>query len=157
MRGRLASIRRRDALAAVAVIALGVFGIVEALGYRLGELRNIGPGTFPLIVSALIVASGVLIGAESLAPPPPAETDDPANDPPRYRVLLFVTAGLLSFAVLTPIAGAVPGIVACVFLTAYADGSLSLWRIALLAAAVAAFCAVVFVQLLNLPLNLVEW
>ena len=156
MRGGLTGINRRDALAAVAVVGLGLFGITEALGYRLGEMRNIGPGAFPLIVSVLILIAGVLIGFESIFKRH-HDGEYPAPYAPNYRVLLFVMASLLSFAAVTPMFGAVPGIVVCVFLSAQADGSLRLWQTAILAALIAGFCALVFVVLLNLPLELFVW
>ncbi len=151
---KLAAINRRDAWTAVAVVALGLAGVVMALDYRLGELRNIGPGAFPLIVSLLIVLSGMLIAMEGLAPEREEVIDD---GPPPYRVLIFVTAGLLAFTVVTPMAGAVPGILACVILASLADGSLRVWQVGALAALVAGFCALVFVVLLKLPLELVTW
>lgn len=152
---RLKRPARNDALAAAAVLALGVFGIVESLGYRLGAMRNIGPGVFPLIVSAGLVISGLLILIEALAVRPGAEDADMSGAAP--RVLIFVTAALLAFAVLMPPAGLVPAIVVAVGLSALADGSLRLWQVAALAAGVAGFCALVFVYFLNLPLDLVRW
>ncbi len=155
MAPKLVSVRTKDAIAAAAVAALGVFGMIEATSYRMGELRNIGPGTFPLIVSAMILAAGILIGLESLAPV--ADEDEGVQDRPNWRALLFVTTGLLSFTLIAPLFGAVPGIFACVYLAAWADGTLSFWRVGILAAGISAFCAFVFVHLLNLPLDLVEW
>lgn len=156
MRNKLAAIDWRDASAAVAVMALGLTGVVLSSNYHLGEMRNIGPGAFPMIVSALIVLSGILIAVESLAARH-EEGDDLRSEPVPHRVLLFVTSGLLAFAALTPLAGAVPGILACVCLAAMADGSLRLWQVAALAALVAGFCALVFVVLLKLPMTLVAW
>lgn len=152
---RLAQLSGRDLLAAAAVLALGIFGMVEAMDYRLGELRNIGPGAFPLAVSTLLVVSGLLIAAEGTVAIR-ADRDQSAETAP-VRVVIFIAAGLLAFAFLMPRFGLLPAIAACVGLSAFADGSLRLWQVALLAAAVAAFCAVVFVVLLNLPLDLVTW
>ncbi len=156
MRSSLAKIRRRDVAVAAAVIAFGAFGIAESLSYRLGELRNIGPGAFPFIVSALIVLSGILIAAEGLFQNGP-EGDEIPEGAPNWRVLIFITTALLSFAAITPEFGVVPGIVVCVFIAAQADGSLRLWQTGLLAVLIAGFCAVVFVVLLKLPLELVDW
>ncbi|MCT4373037.1 tripartite tricarboxylate transporter TctB family protein [Yangia mangrovi] len=156
MRIKLAAIDWRDASVAVAVLALGLTGVVLSSRYSLGEMRNIGPGAFPMIVSVLIVLTGLLIAIESVVARH-EEGDDLRGEPVPFRVLLFVTAGLLAFVALTPLAGAVPGILACVFLASMADGSLRLWQVALLAALVAGFCALVFVVLLKLPMTLVTW
>ncbi|MBE9640144.1 tripartite tricarboxylate transporter TctB family protein [Salipiger mangrovisoli] len=156
MPNKLAAIDWRDASVAVAVMALGLTGVVLASRYSLGEMRNIGPGAFPMIVSVLILLAGGLIAIESVVMRR-EEGDDLSAEPVPYRVLLFVTAGLLAFALLTPVAGAVPGILACILLAAMADGSLRLWQVAVLAALVAGFCALVFVVLLKLPMTLVTW
>jgi hypothetical protein len=146
----------RDAASALAVMGIGAFGVIEALGYRLGELRNIGPGAFPLGVGVLLLACGVLIVAEGRMAAPGA-AEDPAASRAPLRVILLVCGGLLSFVLLMPRFGAVPGIVACVVISAHADGSLRLWQVLLLAAGMAAFCAFVFAGLLNLPLELLTW
>lgn len=140
--------RWRRIVSALGIVALGGFGAYQALGDNLGALRNIGPGAFPLIVSALLVISGLIILFEDAAP---------RGEGSSLRVLAFVIASLLAFAFLTPIIGSMPAIAASVFLAASADGSLKIWQVAALAAAVAVFCAIVFVGLLNLPLPLFAW
>jgi len=138
----------RRIVSALGIVALGGFGAYEALGDSLGALRNIGPGAFPLIVSVLLMASGLIILFEDAAP---------GGKGASWRVLAFVIASLLSFALLTPIIGSMPAIATSVFLAAYADGSLKIWQVAALAVLVAVFCAIVFVGLLNLPLPLFKW
>ncbi len=152
---RLFGMAWRDAMSALAVFCLGAFAIVEGVSYRLGELRNIGPGTFPVIVGTLLVLSGLLIVAEGLAGS--NHKDMPEAEAAPVRVLVFVCAALLAFAFLMPRFGTVPAIVACVILAANADGSLRLWQVVALAFGMAAFCTVVFVYLLNLPLELWTW
>ena len=145
----------QDSVAALAVIALGAYGTVESLGYPLGGLRNIGPGAFPLIVSVLLVLSGALILAEGVAAL--GRERDAPPELAAFRVMIFIVAGLLAFALLIPRFGLAPAIAACVALSALADGNLKAWQVAVLAATIACFCAVVFVVLLNLPLDLVTW
>lgn len=156
MHRELLKLSWRNAVSALAILGLGLFAIVEALGYRLGELRNIGPGAFPLIVGALLVLSGFLIFAEGLGR---LNADEEANseDAASLRVLAFVCAALFAFAYMMPKFGTIPAIMVCVVLAAQADGSLRLWQVLLLAAGMAAFCTVVFVTLLNLPLDLIKW
>ena len=145
----------RDAVSALAILGLGLFAIVEALGYRLGELRNIGPGAFPLIVGALLVLSGFLIIAEGLGRLNADEANSEGSA--SLRVLAFVCAALFAFAYMMPRFGTVPAIVVCVVLAAQADGSLRMWQVLALATGMAAFCTIVFVTLLNLPLDLIKW
>lgn len=145
----------RDAASAAAILAIGTFAVIESLGYRLGELRNIGPGAFPLGIGVLLIVCAAVIVVEGRLNVHRAREEDEGGA--QIRALVMICAALLSFVFLMPRFGAVPGIIACVGLSAYADGSLRFWQAALLGAAMAGFCAVVFTILLNLPLDLVKW
>ncbi|NQV98312.1 MAG: tripartite tricarboxylate transporter TctB family protein [Rhodospirillales bacterium] len=142
-----------DWVAAGAMIGLGAFGVAESLQYGLGVLRNIGPGTFPLIVSTFIFAAGWLILVEGVMATAPSVQIKWA--PP--RVLLFILAGLLSFAFLAQRFGLVPGIFGCVILSCMAEGRLKWWQVLAIAAVLSGFSAFVFVEILSLPLRLVRW
>ena len=155
MRRAFLKLSWRDSVSALVIFGLGLFAVMEALSYRLGELRNIGPGTFPLIVGTLLILSGLLIIAEGSGRPNSHEVNPEGGA--TLRVLAFVSAALFAFALLMPRFGAVPAIMICVFLAAQADGSLRPLQILVLAAGMAAFCALLFATVLNLPLDLFKW
>lgn len=48
-------------LAPVCLLALGLFGIVEARKLGLGSLTDPGPGLWPLVVASIVVASAAIL------------------------------------------------------------------------------------------------
>lgn len=151
--GKILEIDLRDGLAALFVLLIGAFGIADALTHNFGTMRNIGPGAFPLIVSILILASGIWILVESWR----AQGDVEASGGSSPRVIAFVVAGMLAFALLAQQFGIGPGIFACVVLSAMAEGKLKWWQMLLLATVLTGFCALVFITFLNLPLRLISF
>lgn len=142
-----------DIVASISVICIGAFGISDAMTHDFGVLRNIGPGAFPLIVSLMIIIAGLLILIEAGLGSSPVGVQE-GNSP---RVLIFIITGLLAFSLLSQRFGILPGIFACVTLTSLAENKLKPWQVALLSLFLTAFCALVFIYFLKLPLRLVKW
>lgn len=133
-------------LAAVVVLAVGIFGATRSLSYGLGELTQPGPGLWPFVVSVLIVvlAIALLVWGRELAD---AEAFTRSSAQPLIGVMTFV-----ALAALMPVVGfEIPSFLLAVVWLRFLGGES--WRSTLLVAAgtVAAFY-LVFVIGLSIPM-----
>jgi len=99
---------RRDLCAGLLLCAVGTAAAIYISGhYQMGTVRRMGPGMFPLGVSLAVVIFGVLTAVSSFKA---VEIED------WWKVDLValgtVTGGMAAFAVLLPLFGAVPAIMA---------------------------------------------
>lgn len=90
------------------LVLLGLGAAWEASSYGLGELRNIGPGFFPMALGFVLAGFGVAVMLEgrlstAVLPPMP------------WRALGSISIGLLLFGLLLERAGAVVAIFALIF------------------------------------------
>lgn len=148
---RIAGINSTELMGGVATIAVGAFALVEAMNYQIGTLRQMGPGYFPMSLGVVMLALGIAIIVEGL------RSDAQPPEPPAYRSLLFVPAGVGAFGVLIERAGLVPASVALVLLASCAEARLRFGSIILLALAVSALNVLVFSELLGLRLSAFAW
>jgi len=104
-----------DLICGVTVMLVGIYAASSGFKWDFGSFRRIGPGAFPAVVGAVLIGLGLMICI--------LETGDHDAPPPgiNLRGLLFVIAGLGSFAILIRPAGMVPAVFACVLLASLAD------------------------------------
>lgn len=131
-------------------LAIGLTALLIALGYPMGTAGRMGPGYFPLIVSALLALTGLAIlvrgriGASE------------AISVARWLPLVVVTAALVIFGLLIERIGLPLSVFLLCVGTATASVKFRLnWKAGAGAAAFAAFCGILFVNLLGLPIPLV--
>lgn len=125
-------------------------GMQQAMGYDFGSARQIGPAVFPFGLSLILLLAAIGILAEDIITK--ARHDGPATAP--IIVLAGVLGGPVAFALLVESFGLVPAIFGCVLIASVADRALTLVTALLLAAAMSLICGLVFVSLLNLPIDL---
>lgn len=68
-------------VAALVALAIGVFGIVQSLGYGLGEATQPGPGLWPFIVSLVITCWPSCCSRSGGTPRTPNSSPGPACSP----------------------------------------------------------------------------
>lgn len=107
------------------VRALLLAGLALSFGagsyrYSIGGLSDAGPGLFPLMMSALLLAVSVMMIVRSRY-----EIDVPLQV--GMRRISLVLGGLIGFVLVSKAVGMLGGIVALVFITALAGTSYS-WR-----------------------------
>jgi len=141
--------RLPNLLSAVLSIALGLFALIQSRNYDVGELRNMGPGYFPIICAIALIGLGVLLFIVSLQSPPSAFGDER----PSIKSVLLIGASLLAFAILIDDYGLFPAIFAAVLLSTFASDNRNILRSILLSFLTAAGCVVIFVYLLALPIK----
>jgi hypothetical protein len=148
---------RRDLIAGALMIVLGLCAVATARSYRLGELRNMGPGFFPTILGVLLILLGAAIifvawRARTKAQPAAAQ-----RGKPEWRGWIAIISSVLAFIALGRFGGLLPASFAISFLSALGDRD-NRWREAfLLALAVSAVSALIFWWALRLQFPLFGW
>ena len=139
----------KDFWAGVLYAGFGAAAFAIASGYGMGSSSRMGPGYFPTVLGSLLV----LIGLASLV-----KSFFVVGEPVgaiAWKGLLLVTAATLLFGFLLRRAGLVPALAVMVLASAAASVKFRLeWRALALMAALIAFCALVFVKGLGLPVPL---
>jgi Tripartite tricarboxylate transporter TctB family len=128
---------------------IGAGGIWHALGYPMGTADRMGPGYLPSVISGLMLLFGAvsLIRAVKLSGEPIGRID--------FRALLCVLAGVLAFGILAERAGLVMALAALVLTSAAASPQFGFqWSAILGLIGFIAFCALVFIKGLGVPLPL---
>lgn len=144
----------KDYYAGGLMILLGVAAMTQGADYGIGSLTAMEPGYFPVAVSALMVAMGVLIVAGARSKSAPGTS---VRHKPEWRAWGCIVLANLAFIVLGRFGGLVPATFAVVFISALGDRKNSIKAAALLAAAMVVVSAVVFSWALQVQLPLFQW
>ena len=129
-------------------VAIGIAFMVVARNYRFGTAARMGPGFFPTMLGGLLTGLGLLLSIPSLI------QNGDAFPKLHLRPLLTILFGIIVFALLMQPLGFVFAAGVLILICGFADPDLRLIESAGLAVLLTAFCVVVFVLLLGLPLNL---
>jgi len=141
----------RDVVGGLVVVAIGAGFFAFGRELEAGTSFRMGPGYFPTILSALMVALGALLTL--LAWRAPAEEGAFGQVP--WRGLALVVGAVVLFGLTLRGLGLAPVLALVVLATAWASRYAS-WRASVpLAVGIAAFCAALFIKGLGLPLPLV--
>ncbi|CDN58247.1 Tripartite tricarboxylate transporter TctB family (plasmid) [Neorhizobium galegae bv. officinalis bv. officinalis str. HAMBI 1141] len=139
----------QDVLLGLFFTTIGVGSAVMAASYPFGTSSRMGPGYFPVIVSSLLVLTGILVLFRS-------RLTLGAIPEIGWKPIVVVSLAILIFGlVVEPL-----GLPIAVFLLTVVSATTSEkfrldWRAFAGAAAFAAFCSVLFVELLGLPVPIV--
>ncbi len=142
----MTSIDRTDAAAGILFILFALFFGLQSLGLELGTAFRMGPGYFPLVLSAVLLGFGLLILFNALK-----TTGNATGGVLAWRGLLFILPAPIFFGLTVRGLGFVPAI----FLTTLIAGCASLKMkpqgALLLALIVTLFSTLVFSYALGLP------
>jgi hypothetical protein len=134
-------------------LAAGMAGLFIARGYSFGSAGRMGPGYFPMVISGLLVVFGAVsvLRAFMISGEPVGALN--------WKGIALITGSVLAFGYLLQPAGLVVALLALILTSAAASERFGPdWRAGLGLAALIAFCALVFVQGLGLPMPLLgEW
>jgi hypothetical protein len=136
----------QDFGAGVVFIVIGLAGIYFGRNLSMGTAARMGPGYFPVMLSYLIVALGLVVGSRAFT------TDGPEIEGIQYRPIFFVIASLLVFGWLIDYLGLAITTVALTVIAAYARREVNLSETFILGVGLAVFTIAVFVYGLNQPL-----
>jgi hypothetical protein len=135
----------QDIGAAVVFMAIGLAGIYFGSDLRFGSAGNMGPGFFPVILSWLIFAIGVIVGFKGLS------IEGPSIEPVQLRPILVVVSAILIFGLVVERLGLAITAALLTILAGFARRDVNLVETLLLAAGLALFSVLLFVYGLSQP------
>lgn len=140
----------RDFGIGLVYLALGIAGFALARNYAFGTPRQMGPGFFPTIISALLIVFGIAALVRGFL------ADGPPVGRWNLKGMVLITGSVLAFGLLLPVLGLPLAIFASTLLAATASEKFRFDLKALAGLAVlSGVCSLVFVQLLRVPMPLV--
>jgi hypothetical protein len=138
----------QDLGAAGVFVIVGVAGLIFGQDLAFGTAAKMGPGYFPMILSGIIVAIGVILAIQSLA------VDGPPIERVHIRPLLFIVGAIIASGYLLQWVGLVITAVIMTLVAAYARRGAEFRENLLLGAGLSIFSALIFVYALSQPLPL---
>lgn len=140
----------RDILGGLLMIGIGVFAVVHAQRYELGELQRMGPGFFPVMLGAILAILGVFILI-------PAFFRQGTSIKVEWQSLIWVIIGIVIFGLLLDTLGLVITSAAMVIATSMPGIDMT-WKARLiLAAVVAAITYFIFSFALGMVIPVWPW
>lgn len=147
---RIAVATRKDFWTGVIYVVIGVSAFVIARNYALGSAARMGPGYFPTAVALLLTAVGVAIVVRSFF------RQGELIDRFAWKPMLLVLGSIVAFGILINRAGLVLAAVVLVLGCAAASERFRIgWLPVLGMAALIAFCVIVFVIGMGIPMPLI--
>lgn len=139
----------KDFWTGVMYAGFGGIALVISRGYSFGSAGRMGPGYFPTVLSCLLMGFGVLALLRGV------RKDGPAFGGFAWKPALIVLVSTSAFGFLLQRAGLLVALPVLIFGSAAASVKFRFeWKATLLALGLVAFCALVFVKGLGLPMPL---
>ncbi len=142
--------KNKDFWAGMMLIGIGAAAMFIAREYRLGSASRMGPGFFPTVLSAILIAFGVAIMAAGL------RSGEKIQGSLSLRALILLPASLVLFGVLMEVAGFIPALVALVFLSAASGREFAFGEVSLMTALLTVASVALFIWGLGLPYPLIK-
>ena len=149
---------KRDLWGGALMLAFGIVAIVEGERHTVGSLTQMGSGYFPIALGALLSVLGVIIALGAVFSGAGDEDGDATKLPrPDLRGGCAIIGGIVPFIVLGEYLGLAPATFASVFIAAMGDRHATLRGALVLALALTAVAAVLFVYELQVQFPLLRW
>jgi hypothetical protein len=136
----------KDFWAGIIFLIFGLAAVIIGRDYTMGTAGRMGPGYFPTILGGLLALIGLAATIRSFLRP------GEAIGKFYIKNLLLVSVAVLLFGFLMRDAGLLPAVIAIVMVSAYASPKFTWLSTLLIALGLSAFCVLVFVKLLGLPM-----
>jgi hypothetical protein len=148
---------RKDHVAALLLIAMGIAILVIGFRYRMGTLVHMGAGFIPVVLGILMTAVGLVIGLLAYAGSAEEKAAQALPAPPDLRGGLCILGAVAVFVLVGAYGGLVPATFGSVFVAAMGDRN-NTWKTSLLLALVmVVFGVIVFHYGLRVQLPLFAW
>lgn len=141
------AVNRKNLVAGLIFIAVGVFFVVAAQDHAIGTTRRMGPGYFPTALGVLQIFLGVVIGSRALIESRGSETVAW-----NLKTLAIICGALVVFGFLIRPLGLVPAVFLLTIMSAWASRKFRWTSAILLAVCLSSFSHVTFFVALGLPL-----
>jgi hypothetical protein len=143
-------LERKDFWSGVMLIVVGGGAMFIARNYQFGSSLRMGPGYFPVILSAALVIFGVYFVLQGLR-----AGAEKLEGTWSIRALIIVPISLVVFGLLIDRAGFIPAMLALIIISAAASKEFRLVEVLLFSVFLTAMCVVVFIWALGLPYELI--
>lgn len=143
-------LKNRDFWAGMMFIGFGVAAMFIARGYRFGSAMRMGPGFFPTILGAILVAFGVCIMAVGL------RSGEKIKERLSIRTLVLLPLSLILFGLLMQWAGFIPALVVLILVAAASGKEFHLLEVLVLTGILVAVASALFIWGLELPYPLLK-
>ena len=141
----------KDFWAAMTYIGTGSIGWWMALDYPFGSALRMGPGYFPIVLSALMILMGFYVLALGLR-----KDHEKIQGNWSIRALIMLPLSCVIFGVLMEEAGFIPAMVALIPISAAAGREFKWLEVTLLTIGLTIACAAGFIYGLGLPYPLIK-
>jgi hypothetical protein len=138
----------RDFWAGLIYLLFGACVILMARDYEMGTATRMGPAWFPTVLGWLLGGIGLLALGRGI------KVKGPAIEPIALRPLIITLGATVMFAATVRGLGLALALPAYILLTAWASPRFRFGPTLILAVVLTAFCSLVFVKGLNIPLPL---
>ena len=143
-------LERKDFWSGVMLIVVGGGALFIARNYQFGSSLRMGPGYFPVILSAALVIFGVYFVLQGLR-----AGAEKLEGSWSLRALIIVPLSLVVFGLLIDRAGFIPAMLALIIISAAASKEFRLVEVLLFSVFLTAMCVIVFIWALGLPYELI--
>ncbi|MEZ5933696.1 MAG: tripartite tricarboxylate transporter TctB family protein [Alphaproteobacteria bacterium] len=140
--------RSADIIACAVIAVFGAAALLVGLDYRIGGIQRMGPGFFPVATSIAIILLALASAAEALAAAP-------VRRDLQWRPLIFISLGVIAWALLIDRAGLAPATFAMILIASLAKAPFRPVALLLLATAICAAGYLIFIAGLHMPLTLI--
>lgn len=139
----------KDFWSGLLYLAVGASAVIIAQDYPMGTAVRMGPGYFPTVLGYILALIGVVALVRSFI-----QTGSPLNGLAVQKSVL-IAASVISFALLAEGAGLAVAVVAVVMVSSMGSRYFDWKKSLIVSLGAAAFCALVFVKGLGVPLPIV--
>lgn len=144
----------KDYYCGALLLLIGLGAIAGGMSYRVGSLREMGPGFFPTSLGAILALIGaILIGTAKGSVP---EGED-VYLPPEWRGWFCIISSIAAFIVVGTYGGLLPASFAVVFIAALGDRQNTVKQACALALVMTAISVGVFWWALSIQFPLFRW
>ena len=137
-----------DFWAGLIYIAFGATALIAARDYGMGSALRMGPGYFPSLLAWVLTGIGVISALRGLR-----GKGEPVKGL-SLRGILFIAGPIVMFAFILRGAGLLIALPLLIITSAHASAHFNWTRTLLLAAGLTAFCSLVFIKALGIPMPL---
>jgi hypothetical protein len=143
-------LENKDFWSGVMLIVIGGGALFIARNYQFGSSLRMGPGYFPVLLSAALVLFGVYFVVQGLR-----AGGEKLEGSWSTRALIIVPLSLVVFGLLIDRAGFIPAMLALIIISAAASKEFRLVEVSLFSVFLTAMCVIVFIWALGLPYELI--
>jgi hypothetical protein len=138
----------KDVASGLMFAAIGLFSLALSCQFDFGTSARPGAGFFPTVLSILLILIGVLVTVTALRSPVVVIAKIV------WRPFVFITLAVVAFGVLINPFGLIPSVITASLIGSFAKADFGLVARLATASCLALFSAVLFIGLLNLPIDL---